>query len=156
MVSVSKKRFNTSSIPHTCPKWLIKQWESEGMPEDWIDSHKKMAGHLADYALQMWKQRFSGTFSQSPLRDVLNRSEMLRQSGCLLYAGSKAGGLGVVIMAASLKDFRLLLNKKKQLAYRLKSIDKKVGFLIIEFGSYALTTILATGKAVPTIIVEVE
>ncbi|BAY41967.1 hypothetical protein NIES2111_63630 (plasmid) [Nostoc sp. NIES-2111] len=83
--------------------------------------------------LEVWIRTFVLSFSQGKLQNLLSNAKFLRRHGT---AGKFdpfeiVSGLAIMITCDSWQDFRQLVAKHKQLAYRIRKLDPEVKMLML-------------------------
>jgi hypothetical protein len=83
--------------------------------------------------LSAWIRNFVFSFESGKLRSVLETARFLRRpAGAWQVNPFKViSGLAVVITSDSWKDYKLLVTKTKQLAYRIRKLDPEVDLLML-------------------------
>lgn len=83
--------------------------------------------------LEAWIRNFVLSFSLGRLRNVLSAAKFLRRPGGALQFNpfKVVSGLAVVITCDSWKDYKLLVAKNRQLAYKIRKLDPEVDLLML-------------------------
>ncbi|QFS51093.1 hypothetical protein [Nostoc sphaeroides] len=83
--------------------------------------------------LSLWIRNFVFSFESGKLRSVLETARFLRRkSGAWQVNPFKLiSGLAIVITCDSWKDYKLIVTKNKQLAYRIRKLDPEVDLLML-------------------------
>ncbi|MBD2451245.1 hypothetical protein H6G76_29765 [Nostoc sp. FACHB-152] len=83
--------------------------------------------------LEAWIRNFVLSFSLGKLRTVLSGAKFLRQPGGALQLNpfKVVSGLAIIITCDTWKDYKLLVAKNRQLAYKIRKLDPEVDLLML-------------------------
>lgn len=83
--------------------------------------------------LEAWMRNFVCSFSQGKLQNLLSKAKFLRRHGGAWKVDpfQMVSGLAILITCDSWQDYRQLVAKHKQLAYRIRKLDSEVDLLML-------------------------
>ena len=128
---------------------IVENWIANGVDPDLLCLNPEAIDRQVEKELRLWINNFIGSFRpENRLRATLERSSFRRIPAIFLAPlGERfVAGLTIKVRAASEKDLRFLVSRKKQLCYRLLRIDPVAQFISLyePEGIQATTTIVAT------------
>ncbi|MBD2492307.1 hypothetical protein [Aulosira sp. FACHB-615] len=98
--------------------------------------------------LEAWIRNFVYSFSQGRLQNLLSKAKFLRRhdEAWRFNPFQVVSGLAILITCDSWQDYRQLVAKHKQLAYRIRKLDPQIDLLMLISPDLTIAeiTILAT------------
>lgn len=130
---------------------IIQNWLASGVDPDLIRLNPEVVDRQVEQELRAWIDSFISSFRQSQLKTTLQERIWFRRCPSIVWNSSRSlSGLSILLKPDSEKDFKFLVSKRKQVAYRVRKLDPEVKlfFLFEPGGREALTTVLPTGELV--------
>ncbi|MBD2452267.1 hypothetical protein H6G76_35240 [Nostoc sp. FACHB-152] len=97
---------------------------------------------------EAWIKNFVLSFSQGKLQSVLSAAKFFRRPGGAWQVNpfKVVSGLTIIITCNSWKDYKQLVAKNKQLAYRIRKLDPEVDLLMLLSPDFSIVevTVIAT------------